>query len=703
MSNQKIGRRGAIPDALRIQTLNSQSKTGAAGSAVSHSSLSGLGADDHTQYMHISTARTVTAQHQFAPSLAQAPFSLGANAQGQLVTGLYADQLSKSVIAGAGLTGGGALTADRTLAVGAGLGLTVNADDVALTTPGTLSVSSSNSSTGSHTHAITSSAAPGGTAKILATTAAGLLTLQELAVTTVSSDLIPGLTDTYDLGSSQKLWRKGYLSEMDAVLFAESTIALVGGWFIIGHDQGSLPADVAAADTTIDFGEAMIPNDFLEFRAALKVEYIKVLTLVGGTTYNVTRNLDGTGANDWPAGTPYLVLGNTGDGRIELNAYDTPRISMVTQGATYNAQTELLRIGDLDTNWGYVAPTYGLAIGEYASGVANIVIDSTNGLRLRSYTTTILQMNSNGIAIASTTGSSYQEPNAYKFTSGGSSRGGLYSRVQSSILNDLALRIPRVGSQVAQLWITTDADNTVSSNIYLEAYQQGATGAAMHIYGYEQYIDFTKALYVAVGDGSADVTDLRVAGGLYVGSIATDPVAGKIYIEAAANPQLKLNIAGSSSYATFYNSAATQSLIQHVTASGSGAADLLLDAAPLDGSSVASIRLFRVTNTSGRASLDILLGTASATQNHSFAGTGDSYVCVNNGFFGIGKNNPSYTLDVTGNIALSNILCFTVEISDPIAPDANQAKVYIRDNGSGKTQLCVRFATGAVQVIATEP
>lgn len=39
---------------------------------------------------------------------------------------------TRQVISGGGLTGGGNLTADRTLAVGAGTGITVNADDVAL-------------------------------------------------------------------------------------------------------------------------------------------------------------------------------------------------------------------------------------------------------------------------------------------------------------------------------------------------------------------------------------------------------------------------------------------------------------------------------------------------------------------------------------------------------------------------------------------
>lgn len=44
-----------------------------------------------------------------------------------------------------------------------------------------------------------------------------------------------------------------------------------------------------------------------------------------------------------------------------------------------------------------------------------------------------------------------------------------------------------------------------------------------------------------------------------------------------------------------------------------------------------------------------------------------------------------------------------VEQADPAAPAANTARLFSRDNGAGKTQLCVRFPTGAVQVIATEP
>ena len=41
--------------------------------------------------------------------------------------------------------------------------------------------------------------------------------------------------------------------------------------------------------------------------------------------------------------------------------------------------------------------------------------------------------------------------------------------------------------------------------------------------------------------------------------------------------------------------------------------------------------------------------------------------------------------------------------ADPAAPGSNNGRLYVRDNGGGKTQLVIRFPTGAIQVIATEP
>jgi len=142
--------------------------------------IGGMGADSHTQYMHISQGRTVSATHTYQPGAPSPPFYLGANAQDQLITGLYANRavnLDRSVIAGAGLTGGGVLTADRTIDVGGSANISVTTDAINLTTPGTLSATSTSQATTAHTHAITASNNPGASTQLLKTGVAGDLYL----------------------------------------------------------------------------------------------------------------------------------------------------------------------------------------------------------------------------------------------------------------------------------------------------------------------------------------------------------------------------------------------------------------------------------------------------------------------------------------------------------------------------------------------
>jgi hypothetical protein len=186
---------------------------------------------------------------------------------------------------------------------------------------------------------------------------------------TTTRHLLPEATDSYDLGSPTVWWRKGYLSELDAVIFAANSVAITGGWQVIGHGAGTLAAPVSASDGTIDFGMAMSPKDFVLMRAAGQVEYLGVGDVVADTSYKVMRNLDGTGANNWVAGTPYLIEGTLGDGRIEMSAgLSAPKIQILSQGATYNAQTEYVRLGDLNGGYGVGAPEYGMGVGDYAAG-----------------------------------------------------------------------------------------------------------------------------------------------------------------------------------------------------------------------------------------------------------------------------------------------------------------------------------------------
>src|SRR5690606_22195727 len=93
----------------------------------------------------------------------------------------------------------------------------------------------------------------------------------------------------------------------------------------------------------------------------------------GPYTYSVTRNLDGSGANDWPAGSAVLNTGTTGDGLIDLYA-DHGLVQGSTQGPTivgnvrtgtaYNALAPRWAIGNLIGRYGYATDTYGAAFGD---------------------------------------------------------------------------------------------------------------------------------------------------------------------------------------------------------------------------------------------------------------------------------------------------------------------------------------------------
>jgi hypothetical protein len=64
--------------------------------------------------------------------------------------------------------------------------------------------------------------------------------------------------------------------------------------------------------------------------------------------------------------------------------------------------------------------------------------------------------------------------------------------------------------------------------------------------------------------------------------------------------------------------------------------------------------------------------------------------------------NGTMVLDASA-IRVNQAYIDMTEQTTPSAPGVNRARLFVRDNGSGKTQLCVLFNSGAVQVIATEP
>lgn len=69
---------------------------GSGGGTTDHGALSGLGDDDHGQYVHASIPRTISAVHTFAPG-SGVPFILGVGTHGNTVVGLRADAVAKTL------------------------------------------------------------------------------------------------------------------------------------------------------------------------------------------------------------------------------------------------------------------------------------------------------------------------------------------------------------------------------------------------------------------------------------------------------------------------------------------------------------------------------------------------------------------------------------------------------------------------------
>lgn len=113
------------------------------------------------------------------------------------VTG--AAESATQIIAGAGLTGGGTLAADRTLDVGAGTGITVNANDVALTVPVAVSSGGTGQTTeaeavGELIQALTEDTTPDAANDFLAAYDASADTGKKIKISTLSGELVAGNT-----------------------------------------------------------------------------------------------------------------------------------------------------------------------------------------------------------------------------------------------------------------------------------------------------------------------------------------------------------------------------------------------------------------------------------------------------------------------------------------------------------------------------
>ncbi|TXH55989.1 MAG: hypothetical protein E6Q97_07490 [Desulfurellales bacterium] len=720
-----------VEDIRKVVTAAGASGGGSVTSGVTdHGALTGLSDDDHPQYL-----TPVRGDARYIPS-------------------------TRTLTAGDGLTGGGDLSADRAFAVGAGNLITVAADSVAVangtgtyqfigtgsgTTAGwhngselagdglthgtalAVGVSGLGLSVGADAVTLASSSNPGATASILASSAAGLLTLYNGAFTQTA-----GSAATFASGFAGSGWRADYgittaskasfecddltvrgrmrvyellIQQIRAtngsvfVSSASKVVTTTAGpnptWTVNGSQltfNGSNATfattiytitTAAAGDTSRELYHGFLYGDLIRaqqvqwngssFSGVIQSD-LEVTSVSNLYTYNGTLV-----SGDAPAiGYDYVRVGNSYDttrqGSIYLTSDDSaaPFIDIVDgvySHAVWNsAGVTRVRVGKLSgiTDWDFGGPLSGYGL--YGNNVylkGNIY--ATSGIF-------------NGTVYAS---------------------GGIFSGTVHASDGDFTGTVTATSGTIGG-WSVGATSLTAGSGANTVGIDSGGTNPAFYAGsatpGSAPFrvtktgdITATGTLIASSGGISGNFyvgSDVGASGNLYVGSNAdmrfsADGIRCILPTAAGANiptasqairwfPSGTGSWTSAVSYAgliTYKNPSPTPTVMDLILTSCVGDDDdAVLDARAI----------FQAGHYAGGAYTDARLEVVREK------GSGAKYVAT-----------YGDRLEVENCIRLT-------EMSDPSNPSANQAYLFTKDNGSGKTQLCVKFSSGASIVIATQ-
>ena len=228
--------------------------------------------------------------------------------------------------------------------------------------------------------------------------------------------IAPAVPYGVSLGSPYRRYLDIYAGQLNVeTLVAQQKIATIGGRVVVAPTT-QLAVDVQTGDTVIFVKHnSLTSGDRILLEADGNLEAMAVTSAAtvtkAGYRYSVTRNLDGSGANQWAAGAAVVNTGQAGSGWIDQYAitglakgtqYGPTIVGNVRLSSTWNDWRERWAIGNLNGLYGYGATTYGVAFGNPTA--THITIDDTNGYRLRNNTTTLAQWAANGNLTLGATG-----------------------------------------------------------------------------------------------------------------------------------------------------------------------------------------------------------------------------------------------------------------------------------------------------------
>lgn len=237
----------------------------------------------------------------------------------------------------------------------------------------------------------------------------------DLILDPAGNDVLPELNYDINLGAINKKYLTLHAAELWVeTLVAQETIATIGGRILVGPTN-VLEADLATGSTiiTVKYNN-FLSGDRIYMEAAGKLEFMAITSTYSGTgpyTYTVTRNLDGTGANQWYAGDALFNTGQAGNGWIDLySLYGMNSAANVVAGSqragptivgnvrlsgTFNDFRERWAIGSLNGLYDYSSSVYGFAAGDPTA--VWVGVDATNGLRMMDATTKRLEITPAGV------------------------------------------------------------------------------------------------------------------------------------------------------------------------------------------------------------------------------------------------------------------------------------------------------------------
>jgi hypothetical protein len=126
------------------------------------------------------------------------------------------------------------------------------------------------------------------------------------------------------------------------------------------------------------------------------------------------------------------------------------------------------------------------------------------------------------------------------------------------------------------------------------------------------------------------------------------------------------------------------------TSTPSGAAFKIVQEGAAAGLRVESVAGKAVTGSSSAGDGVIGTGSGRGVWGHSYAGSGV-----------YGSSFTGWAGNFSGRVFTKKYHELQ-EMSPPPNAPLHRARLFVRDNGSGKTELCVKFHTGGAQVLATE-